>query len=122
MGERTSEMLDYDQTIAQPKSEDDRPLIVRYVGEALSEWPPLFSVEDNGTRDDYAYVALRLDLFQGEYYPFSDLQKRLDEYDIVAEEVGIDTTSENGLPRLILQVYTSETSIDADEFADKSQS
>jgi hypothetical protein len=122
MGERTSEILDYDRAIAQPKSEDDRPLIVRYVGKALSEWPPLFSVEDNGTRDDYAYVALRLDLFQGEFYPFSDLQKRLDEYDIVAEEVGIDTTSENELPRLILQVDTAETSIDADELADKSQS
>jgi hypothetical protein len=116
MGERTPEILDYDRTIAQSKSEDDRPAIVRYVGKALSEWPPLFSVEDNGTRDDYAYVALRLDLFQGEYYPFSDLQKRLDEYDIVAEEVGIDTTSENDLPRLLLQVETAETSIDKDVF------
>jgi hypothetical protein len=114
MGERTTDMLDHDQTIAQPKSEDDRPAIVQYVGKALSGWPPLFSVEGDGTRDDYAYVALRLDLFQGEYYPFSDLQKRLDEYDIVAEEVGIDTTSENDLPRLVLQVDTSETSIDTE--------
>ena len=72
----------------------------------------------DGTRDDYAYVALRLDLFQGEYYPFSDLQKRFDEYDIVADEVGIDTTSENGLPRLILQVATSETGIDEDVLTD----
>lgn len=111
-------MLDHNQTIAQPKSEDDRPLIVRYVRKALSEWPPLFSVEDDGTRDDYAYVALRLDLFQGEYYPFSALQKRLDEYDIVADIVGIDTTSENELPRLILQVDTSKASIDEDVFAD----
>jgi hypothetical protein len=109
-------MLDSDPTIAQSTSEDDdRPLIVQYVGTALHEWSPLFSVEDDGTRDDYAYVALRLDLFQGEYYPFSALQKRLDEYDIVAEEVGIDTTSENDLPRLILQVDTTETCIDEDQ-------
>jgi predicted Zn-dependent peptidase len=118
MKERTTDVLDRDQTIAQPKSEDDRPAIVRYVGEALSEWPPLFSVEDDGTRDDYAYVALRLELFQGEYYPFSDLQKRLDEYDIVAEEVGIDTTSENDLPRLLLQIDTSETPVNEDMLAD----
>jgi hypothetical protein len=118
MVEKTSDMLDYDQAIAQPKSEDNRPAIVRYVGEALSEWPPLFSVEDDGTRDDYAYVALRLDLFQGEYYPFSALQKRLDEYDIVAEEVGIDTTSENDLPRLILQVDTAKTTVNKDMLAD----
>lgn len=65
--------------------------------------------------DHYAYVALRLDLFQGEYYPFSDLQKRLDKYDIVAETVGIDTTSENDLPRLILQVDTTETCLDEDQ-------
>jgi hypothetical protein len=111
-------MLDHDQTIAQPKSEDDRPLIVRYVGKALSEWPPLFSVEDDGTRDDYAYVALRLDLFQGEYYPFSALQRRLDEYDIVAEEVGVDTTTENDLPRLLLQVDTAKTTVNENVLAD----
>jgi hypothetical protein len=112
-------MLDHDPTIAQCDSEnDDRPLIVQYVGVALREWPPLFSVEDDGTRGDYAYIALRLDLFRGEYYPFSALQKRLGEYDIVAEEVGIDTTSENDLPRLILQVDTAETSIDEDVFTD----
>ena len=106
-------MLDTDPTITQPSPEDDdRPPIVQYVGVALREWPPLFSVEDDGSRDDYAYVALRLELFQGEYYPFSALQKRLDKYDIVAEVVGIDTTSENDLPRLILQVDTAETCID----------
>lgn len=106
-------MLDTDPTITQSNPEnDDRPLIVQYVGVALREWSPLFSVEDDGSRDDYRYVALRLDLFQGEYYPFSVLQKRLDEDDIVAEVVGIDTTSENDLPRLILQVDTAETCID----------
>lgn len=109
-------MLDTDPTIPQADAEDDdRPLIIQYVGVALREWPPLFSVEDDGSRDDYAYVALRLDLFQGEYYPFSALQKRLDEHDIVAEEVGIDTTSENDLPRLILQVDATETCIDEDQ-------
>jgi hypothetical protein len=109
-------MLDTDPTITQSSSEDDdRPQIVQYVSVALREWPPLFSVEDNGSRDDYAYVALRLDLFQGEYYPFSALQKHLDGYDIVAEVVGIDTTSKNDLPRLILQIDTAETCIDEDQ-------
>jgi hypothetical protein len=109
-------MLDTDPTITQSNPEDDdRPPIVQYIGVALREWPPLFSVEDDGNRDDYAYVALRLDLFQGEYYPFSALQKRLDENDIVAEEVGIDTTSENDLPRLILQVDIGETCINEDQ-------
>ena len=109
-------MLDNDPTIPQFDTKDDnRPLIVQYVGATLCEWPPLFSVEDDGSRDDYAYVALRLDLFQGEYYPFSALQKRLDENDIVAEVVGIDTTNENELPRLILQVDTAETCIDEDQ-------
>jgi hypothetical protein len=96
--------------------DDDRPIIVQYVGVALREWPPLFSVEDDGARDDSAYVALRLDLCRGEYYPFSDLQERLDEYDIDATIVGIDTTSENDLPRLLLQVATAETSIDEGVF------
>ncbi|EMA56227.1 hypothetical protein [Halococcus thailandensis] len=110
-------MLDHDPTIDRFGAEDDdRPQIVQYVGVALREWPPLFSVEDDGSRNDYAYVALRLDLFQGEYYPFSALQKRLDKYDIDATIVGIDTTSENDLPRLLLQVNTAETSIDENVF------
>lgn len=110
-------MLDHDPTIVQFDSEDDdRPLIVQYIGVALREWPPLFSVEDDGTCDDSAYVALRLDLYRDEYYPFSDLQKRLDEYDVDAIIVGIDTTSENDLPRLLLQVDTAETNIDEDVF------
>lgn len=110
-------MLDRDQTIVRFDAEDDdRPIIVQYVGVALREWPPLFSVEDDGARDDSAYVALRLDLCRGEYYPFSDLQERLDEYDTDATIVGIDTTSENDLPRLLLQVATAETSIDEGVF------
>ncbi|GAA0448763.1 hypothetical protein MUK72_15280 (plasmid) [Halococcus dombrowskii] len=110
-------MLDHDPTIDRFDAEDDdRPLIVQYVGVALREWPPLFSVEDDGACDDSAYVALRLDLYQGEYYPFSDLQERFDEYDIDATIVGIDTTSENDLPRLLLQVDSAETSIDEDVF------
>jgi hypothetical protein len=112
-------MLDHDPTIAQFDSgDDDRPLIVQYVGAALREWPPLFSVEDDGTGDGDAYVALRLDLYRGEYYPFSALRGHLDENDIEATIVGIDTTSENDLPRLILQVDTAETSIDEDVFTD----
>lgn len=109
-------MLDHDPTIGQLDTEDDRPLIVQYINAALSEWTPLFSVENgdvyNGSCDGYTYVALRLDLSLNEYYSFSTLHKQFNEYSIVAEKVGIDTTTENDLPRLILQVNTFKTNID----------
>lgn len=105
-------MLDTDPSITDGEKPNSLPPTIQYLSEAITDWPPLFSVEDDGRRDHYRYAALRLDLVTDEYYPFSDLQRRLIKADIAAEVVGIDTTSENDLPRLILEIDTKKTDID----------
>ena len=102
-----------------PRSDDDRPVIVRYVGAALSGWPPLFTVEEIGVGATAAYVGVRLDAVPGEYYPFSAVRKQLVEYDIVAEFAGLDMTRENDHPRLVLEVSLEGTIIDEGMLADK---
>ena len=101
-------MTPSDPASRAPFSDDDRPAIVRYVGAALSGWPPLFTVEEIGVGATAAYVGVRLDAVPGEYYPFSAVRKRLVEHDIVAEIVGLDTTRENDHPRLVLEVSIEE--------------
>lgn len=91
---------------------DTRSAIARAVGEALTAWPPLFTVEDLGRTPNATYVAVRLDPITGEYYPFDGLLDALNEAGIVAEVVGLDTTRENELPRLILRIDERETTID----------
>ena len=102
-----------------PRPDHNRPAIVRYVGTALSGWPPLFTVEEIGVGATSAYVGVRLDVVPGEYYPFSAVRKRLVEYDIVAEIVGFDMTRENDHPRLVLDVSLERTMIDERMVADK---
>jgi len=101
------------------RPDDDRLAIVRYVGAALSGWPPLFTVEEIGVGATTAYVGVRLDPVLGQYYPFSALRKRLVEYDIVAEIVGLDMTHENEHPRLVLEVSFEETIINEGVLADE---
>ena len=112
-------MTPSDPASQAPFPDDDRPAIVRYVGAALSGWPPLFTVEDIGVGATVVYFGVRLDAVPGEYYPFSAVRKRLVEYDIVAEIVGLDTTRENDHPRLVLEVSLEGTMINEGMLADK---
>lgn len=112
-------MTSSDPASRAPCPYDDRSVIVRYVGAALSGWPPLFTVEEIGVGATAAYVGVRLDAVPGEYYPFSVVRKRLVEYDIVAEIVGLDMTRKNDHPRLVLEVSLEGTIIDEGMVADK---
>lgn len=105
-------MLDTDPSINRTKS-NDQPPMMQHLSNAINDWPPLFSIENDGSRGQYRYIALRLDMVSDEYYPFSELQQQLIKTDIISEIVGIDTTSENDLPRLMLEVDMERTDIDS---------
>lgn len=92
------------ETTVSARPTDNRPLIVRYVGQALREWPPLGSIELVGVAPTATFVGIHMDLIETEYYPFDAVYDALENADLETEICGLDTTSEHDRPRLILRI------------------
>ena len=101
------------ETVTSIRPVDDRPLIVRYVEQALCEWPPLSAVELIGVAPTTSFVGVQLDLIETEYYPFDAVKNALAAEDLEATVIGLDTTTESDLPRLILAISHSNMIVTA---------
>ncbi|MCU4743256.1 hypothetical protein [Natronoglomus mannanivorans] len=92
------------ETTVSTRPTDNRPLIVRYVGQALREWPPLGSIELVGVAPTATFVGVYMDLIETEYYPFDAVSDALEKADLETEICGLETTTEQNQPRLILRI------------------
>ncbi|GAB3022234.1 hypothetical protein GCM10025298_07320 [Natronobiforma cellulositropha] len=93
---------------------DDRPLIVRHVEQALCEWPPLSTVELIGVAPTTSFIGVQMDPTETEYYPFDAVETALAAESLEATVIGLDTTTETDLPRLILSISHSNVVVTAD--------
>lgn len=101
------------ESVTSIRPTDKRPLIVRYVEQALREWPPLSTVELIGVAPTTSFIGVQMDPIETEYYPFDAVQNALAAEDLEAEIIGLDTTTETDLPRLILAISHSNVIVTA---------
>ena len=101
------------ESVSSIRPTDERPLIVRYVEQALCEWPPRSTVELIGVAPMTSFVGVQMDPIETEYYPFDAVENALAAEDLEAEITGLDTTTGSDLPRLILAISHSDVIVTA---------